>query len=95
MFDEAIAAYDRAIELDADYVEPWNNRGIAQVMGYEDYTQALKSFDKAIEIDPQCMQAWANKANALSLAGRTTEAYDAFEKAKRFGYQGNLNTDLS
>ena len=86
MFSEAIKAYDKAIELDPNYLEPWNNRGIAQVMGYEDFVEALKSFDKAIEIDPNCMQAWVNKANALKLAERGPEANEALEKAKRLGY---------
>jgi tetratricopeptide (TPR) repeat protein len=89
MFSEAIDAYDRAIELDSDYLEPWNNRGISLVMGSENYVEALKSFDKAIEIDPNSMQAWANKANALNLADRGTEANAALEKAKRLGYKAN------
>ena len=79
----------RPLSRTPDYLEPWNNRGIAQVMGYEDFVEALKSFDKAIKIDPNCMQAWVNKANALKLAERGPEANDALEKAKRLGYQAN------
>jgi tetratricopeptide (TPR) repeat protein len=86
LFSESIKAYDKAIELDADYLEPWNNRGIAQIMGTEDYVEALKSFDMAIKIDPKCMPAWVNKSNALKLAGRGPEANDALEKAKKLGY---------
>jgi tetratricopeptide (TPR) repeat protein len=89
MFSEAIKAYDKAIELDPGYLEPWNNRGIAQVMGNEDLVEALKSFDKAIKIDPNCMQAWINKSNALKLANRGPESNEALEKAKRLGYKAN------
>jgi len=91
-FSDAIAAYDKAIEIDPNYLEPWNNRGIAQVLGYEDTTEALKSFDRAIQIDPDCMEAWVNKAKALKLSDRSTEASYAFEKAKKLGYTGDTST---
>jgi len=74
-------------------LEPWNNRGIALVMGSEDYGQALKSFDRAIEIDIQCLQAWVNKANALRLSDRDTEAHFALEKAEKLGYRKRSETE--
>lgn len=90
-FTSAIDAYDEAISLDSNYLEPWNNRGIAQIMGDQspdpDYTEALKSFEMAIKIDPNCMEAWANRAKALRLLGRSAEANEAFERAERLGYR--------
>src|SRR5690606_1097588 len=55
-FNEAMDAYDKAIMLDSDYLDPWINRGISLMMGHDDYIEALKSFDKAIDIDPNCME---------------------------------------
>jgi len=87
-YDSAIEAYDRAVELNSSYMEPWNNRGIAMVLGYEDVAGALQSFDRAIQIDPRSVEAWVNKANALDMADRGPEAQEAREKAKMLGYQG-------
>jgi len=87
-YGEAVEAYDRAIEANSSYIDPWNNRGIALILGGEDYDAALKSFDQAIKIDPQCMQAWANKANALKLEeDRGVDAEYAMRKAKELGYK--------
>lgn len=90
LYKEAIASYDRAIEQDSSYVEPWNNRGIAMIMMNESYVEALRSFDRALEIDPHCMEAWANRANALQLAGRGPEAEEARERARALGYKGTF-----
>ncbi len=87
-FGQAINAYDRAIDLEPEYLDPWNNKGIALVMGSEDYVEALKCFDRAIKIDPNSMEAWVNKGNALKLDDRGTESNTAFEKAKKLGYLG-------
>jgi len=90
LYSEAIEAYDRAIEQNSSYVEPWNNRGIAMVMLNESYVEALRSFDRAIEIDPDCLEAWVNRANALKLAGRGPEAEEAQQRARKLGYQGTF-----
>ena len=68
-------------ELNSSYMEPWNNRGIAMVLGYEDVAGALQSFDRAIQIDPRSVEAWVNKANALDMADRGPEAQEAREKS--------------
>jgi tetratricopeptide (TPR) repeat protein len=56
---EAVAAFDRAIELDPNLAEAWNNRGAAlwQVRRFE---EALASVERAIQIQP-------NYADALGL----------------------------
>jgi superkiller protein 3 len=86
-FEEAIAAYDRAIEENSSYLEPWNNRGISIVLGRGDYDGALESFEQALKIDPECMEAWVNKANVLKLAERASDADYARRKAQELGYK--------
>ncbi|NEO87927.1 MAG: tetratricopeptide repeat protein [Spirulina sp. SIO3F2] len=55
-YEEAIAAYDKAIEIELNSSFAWNNRG-GVLMELERYQDALESVEKAIQIDP-------NNANA-------------------------------
>ena len=51
-YEEAIATYDKAIEIDPQYADAWNNKGSALgCLGK--YEEAIAAYDKAIEIDPQ------------------------------------------
>lgn len=49
-YNQAIADYDKAIELDPKYVFAYNNRGIAYY-SQGDYQRAIADYDKAIELD--------------------------------------------
>jgi tetratricopeptide (TPR) repeat protein len=50
-FDEAIKAYDKAIEINPQISETWNNKGIdLSLSGKSD--EAIKAYDQAIEINP-------------------------------------------
>ena len=52
-------------ELDPNYKDAWNNKGIAlDDQGH--YDQAIICYDKAIELDPNYKDAWYNKGVALS-----------------------------
>ena len=49
--------FNKAIELDPNYKEAWNNKGNAlQNQGH--YDQAIKCYNKAIELDPNYKEAW-------------------------------------
>jgi tetratricopeptide (TPR) repeat protein len=72
-YDEAIQAYDKAIQLDPNYAKAWSNKGMALVnMGKLD--EAIQAFDKAIWIDPSLSEAWYHKVNTLDKLGRHEEA---------------------
>ena len=62
--EEAIADYDKAIELNLSHVGALNNKGIA-LYRLKRYQDAIDCYDKVIEIDPSHANAWYNKANAL------------------------------
>ncbi|MDP7034210.1 MAG: tetratricopeptide repeat protein [Planctomycetota bacterium] len=64
--EEAIAAYDAAIRLKPDYVEAFNNRGIAQVMS-RDLEGAQESWKQALEIDGKRRTI---QLNMMSLMGQ-------------------------
>ena len=62
--DDALIAYDKALELDPNHVSTWNNKGIV-LSRLKQFEEAIMCYDKAIEISPEYPNAWYNKANAL------------------------------
>src|SRR5271157_692852 len=78
--DEALKAYDKAIEINPQNTDAWNNKGDA-LSKQNKYDEALKAFDKAIEINPQNTDAWNNKGDALSKQNKSDEAKKAYDKA--------------
>ncbi len=51
-YKKAIEAYDKAIEIDPQYVWAWHGKGFA-LGKLERHQEALEAYDKAAEIDPQ------------------------------------------
>ena len=50
--DESIGCYDKAIELDANDPDPWNNKGeLLEELGKEE--EANKCFDKVDELEAE------------------------------------------
>lgn len=79
-FDEAIKAFDKAIELKPDYAKAYNNKGIA-LKNIGKFDEAIKAYDKAIELKPDLVQAYNNKGVALRISRKYDEAIKAYEKA--------------
>ena len=68
-FDEALEAFEKAIETDPQYAPAWSNKGVlSRKLGKFD--EALKAFEKAIEINPKFAAAWSNKSSALTGVGQ-------------------------
>ncbi len=84
-YDEAVKAFDKAIEINPQYEAAWIGKGMT--LGSQGkYDEAVKAFDKAIEINPQHADAWAGKGFALQLLGQTDKADAAFAKVKELGF---------
>ncbi|MDY7003212.1 MAG: tetratricopeptide repeat protein, partial [Cyanobacteriota bacterium] len=82
-YEEAISAYDKALEFKPDKDAAWNNQGIALlILGR--YEQAISAYDKALEFKPGDYQAWNNKGIALLILGRYEQAISAYDKALEF-----------
>ncbi|MDE1728422.1 tetratricopeptide repeat protein [Candidatus Nitrosotalea okcheonensis] len=62
--EDALVAYDKALEIDPNHVSAWNNKGIV-LSRLKRFEESLICYDKAIEINPEYVNAWYNKANAL------------------------------
>jgi len=61
---EAITYYDRALEIDPDYVYALNNKGWS-LYNLGKYREAITYYDRALEIDPDDVDALNNKEIAL------------------------------
>src|SRR5919205_2200351 len=61
----AIAAYNKALEIDPKDKQVWANKGDAlNLLG--NYTGAIAAYNKALEIDPTYVNAWDGKGWALN-----------------------------
>jgi tetratricopeptide (TPR) repeat protein len=78
--EEALASFDKALELQPEFYIAWGNRGNA-LFNLERYEEAIASFDKALEIKPDSHNAWNNRGNALFNLERYEEAIASFDKA--------------
>jgi len=78
--DEALTAFDKAIELQPDYAEAHNNRGNA-LLKQRRGERAIAAYQAAIRIKPDYAQAYSNLAHSLHLQGAWTAAAEACRKA--------------
>jgi tetratricopeptide (TPR) repeat protein len=77
---EAIACWDKAIELKPDSQQVWLNRGVAlDKLGR--YAEAIASYDRAVAIEPDSHKAWQSRGAALNKTGRYEEAIASCERA--------------
>ena len=63
-FSGAISDYDKAISLDPNLVDAYNNRGTVKAM-YKDFAGAILDFSKAIELKPDNAEAYLNRGATL------------------------------
>ncbi|WP_328362016.1 tetratricopeptide repeat protein [Streptomyces sp. NBC_00445] len=78
--DEALAAYDRTVELNPDEPSAWLNRGNL-LRSLERSEEALACYDRALELRSDMAHAWGGRAGALQELDRFGEAEEAFDRA--------------
>lgn len=79
-YEEAIQMYNKAVEINPNYVTAWKNIGnVLYSLGR--YNESLAAYDKAIEIVPTYPLAWFNKGLALDKLGRYDEAVQAYDRS--------------
>ncbi|MGI0495510.1 tetratricopeptide repeat protein [Alkalinema pantanalense CENA528] len=79
-YDEAITAYQKAIELNPKFAYPHN--GLGAVYYYQKrYDEAISAYQKAIELDPKYASPHYNLGNLYQEHKRYDEAITAYEKA--------------
>ena len=76
---EAIACYDRALEINPRFVVAWNAKGrVLSDLGRND--EAVVCYDRSLEMEPRDARVWASKGIALSDLGRRKEAAEAYRR---------------
>lgn len=65
-YEEAIATFDKVIELNPNSYKAWNYRGYILV-NLERDEEALDSFDRALNIHPKAAEVYYNKAICYAL----------------------------
>ncbi|NOR37097.1 MAG: tetratricopeptide repeat protein [Woeseiaceae bacterium] len=81
-FPKAIAAAEKALELDELSGEAWAALAEAQLYYDWDWQKAEKTFQRAIQLSPSLDHAYAHYAYLLVLLGRNEEAIEISNKAR-------------
>jgi len=85
-YDKAIACFDKAIAIAADFPEAYCNRGTAYYQKGE-CDLAIADFDRAVELDPDCAEAYYNRAVARYDKGEYDKARADVKNAQSLGHQ--------
>jgi predicted O-linked N-acetylglucosamine transferase (SPINDLY family) len=80
LFTQALASYDRALEMKPEFPDALNARGIMlQRLGR--HGEALASLDFALKLRPDFAEALNNRGTALKHLGRFDEAFESYDRA--------------
>ena len=83
-YEEAGAAYRRAIELDPKNARPWNGLGNLLKDHFGRCDEAEAAFHRAIELDPLDARSWNGLGCLLTdFLGRFSDAEQAFEHVRQ------------
>ncbi len=80
--DQAISAYDQAIELSPKFSEAFNSRGLLKNI-LEEHEAAILDFDEAIRLKPDSAEAWYNRGNAKRTLEKYEDAISDYDEALR------------
>ena len=78
-YDEAIEEYTKAIELNPNYVEAYNNRACAYKKKGQ-YDLAIDECNKAIDLDPNLAGAYVNRAYAYNEKRQYEPGYNRLQQ---------------
>jgi len=87
--DEAIAEYERAIEMDPTFADALH--GLAQAYyAKEDFDRTIEAARRILEIEPEDILAWTTVSRAYQRKGMVPEAEEAGNKARVLGWKKEL-----
>jgi tetratricopeptide (TPR) repeat protein len=84
LYEEAIDAYNQAIDLDPNVAGFYTMRGYCYSK-IEKYKEALEDFNKAIELDPEDAQNYSLRGSVLGIMGNRALAMENIKVAAQLG----------
>ena len=79
-YEDAIALYDKALEMDPDLYEASLGKA-ATLLVLQQYDEALESYDRAIALREDSFEAWFGKGAVLRKLERYEEAIATYDRA--------------
>jgi tetratricopeptide (TPR) repeat protein len=73
-FAEAVECYDKALEIDPEYVEAWYGKGDALYV-------LARCIEHAQRVDPKFIEAWSSKGDASRVTGPWGSVLACLEEA--------------
>lgn len=93
-YKEAIANFDRAIEINKSYAFPYNNRGFAYLkLGELD--KAIQDINYSIKLNPDNSYAYKNRALYYLEVNQKKVALENLNKAKALGFEKNYGDEVN
>jgi tetratricopeptide (TPR) repeat protein len=87
--EEAIAEYNRALELDPRFSDALH--GLAQAYhAREDFDRTIEAARRILELNPDDILAWTTVSRAYQRKGMVPEAEEAGNKARILGWKQQL-----
>jgi len=77
---EALAEFEKCVQLRADYVEAWYNMGQICMIKQKDFSRALHCFETAATIRPDYIGAHHQRGVAYDLLGDPQRALECWER---------------
>ncbi len=79
-YEDAIAAYNQALQIQPDLADTWNNRGVV-LTRMQRYPEAIASYEQATTLRPNYPDAWNNRGVVLLELQKYQEAIGCYEQA--------------
>ncbi len=78
--EEALAEFEKCVQLKTDYVEAWYNMGQICMLKQKDFSRALHCFDRAATIRPDYIGAHHQRGVAYECLGDRQRALECWER---------------
>ncbi|WP_175413359.1 tetratricopeptide repeat protein [Methanosarcina mazei] len=78
--NESLEYFNRLLELNPQYSDAWNNKGVT-LSELGRYEEAIEAYNKTVELNPKDSVAWYNKGTALYESSHYEEAIETYDKA--------------
>ena len=79
-YDEAVACFDKVLELHPGAIEAWWWKGAA-LFALDRFEESMVCFDRVIEMDPHDFTAWSRQAFNLESLGRPNDSLHCYHRA--------------